>query len=193
LDEHVVYLVPAGAGRFELYSEPPEDTASAGRDPDDGVIRRLMHRLHQRWREMVRIAERDGAATGRFARLRDRLVRNVADSTDEQRALWSLRRVTSATLVYPADLSDATANATRGQLLASARTHHGRWLLVNLIGVAATAILVLLPGPNVIGYYFLFRVAGHYLSWQGARHAILRIVWRTRAEPADVFDRLVGR
>ena len=188
-----MYLVPAGAGRFELYSEPPEDSRSAEPDPDDGLIRRLTRRLHQRWREMVRNAECGGASTGRFARLRDWLVRNAAESIDEQRTLWSLRRVMSATLVYPADLSAATANATRGQLLACARAHHGRWLLVNLIGVAATAILVLLPGPNVIGYYFLFRVAGHYLSWQGARHALRGIAWRTRAEPANVFDRLAGR
>ena len=47
-----------------------------------------------------------------------------------------------------------------------------------------TAVLVLLPGPNLIGYYFLFRVVGHYLSWRGARQALERISWRPIAEPA---------
>ena len=187
-----MYLVPIGAGRFELYTEPPEDTGPSAPGPDEGPIRRLTHHLHERWREIVRLAERDGAA-GRVARLRDRLVRNVAESIDEQRTLWSLRRVVSATLVYPADLPEATAVANRGQLLARARTHHGRWLLVDLLGVAASAPLVLIPGPNVIGYYFLFRVVGHFLAWQGARHALLRITWRTRPEAAAVFDRLAGR
>jgi hypothetical protein len=193
VDDLSVYLVPIDAGRFELYTEPPEDTGPAHPHPDEGMIRRLTHRLHQRWREMVHDAEREAAVTGWFARLRDRLVRNIAASIDGQRTLWSLRRVTSATLVYPADLSETSAVAIRGQMLALARTHHGRWLLVNLLGVAATAILVLLPGPNVIGYYFLFRVAGHFLAWQGARHALQRITWRTRPEPPDVFDHLAGR
>jgi hypothetical protein len=193
LDEPVVYLAPVGAGGYELYTEPPEDSGSAGPHPDDGLIRRLTHQLQQRWLEMVRVAQREDAAPGRFARVRDWLVRNIAESIDQQRTLWSLRRATWATLVYPADLSEASAVATRARLLAHARTHHGWWLLVNLVAVAATAILVLVPGPNIIGYYFLFRVAGHFLSWQGARHALLRIVWHTRPAPPDVFEHLAGR
>ena len=47
-----------------------------------------------------------------------------------------------------------------------------------------TAVLVLLPGPNVIGYYFLFRVIAHYLSWSGARQASARTAWQGRPEPA---------
>ena len=43
------------------------------------------------------------------------------------------------------------------------------------MGVAVTAVLVLLPGPNLIGYYFVFRVVGHFLSWRGARQALDRI------------------
>ena len=129
--------------------------------------------------------------TGRFARARDWLVRHITESIDEQRTLWSLRAVTSATLVHPADLSMTTASAARERLLAHARRYHGWWLCADLLGVAATAILVLLPGPNLIGYYFLFRVAGHFLSWQGARHALTRTAWRTRPEAAPVFERIV--
>ena len=38
-------------------------------------------------------------------------------------------------------------------------------------------VFVVLPGPNVIGYYFLFRIAGHYLSMRGARHALSKTSW----------------
>jgi hypothetical protein len=65
-----------------------------------------------------------------------------------------------------------------------ARRQHGWWLLLNTLGVILTAILVLLPGPNLIGYYFLFRVVAHYLSWSGARHALEGVLWRPTAEPA---------
>ena len=52
------------------------------------------------------------------------------------------------------------------------------------MGAGVTAVLVLLPGPNVIGYYFIFRVIAHYLSWSGARQASVRTVWQAEPEPA---------
>jgi len=73
--------------------------------------------------------------------------------------------------------------AIRKRLLAEASRHHGRWLVVNLVGVAVTAVLVLLPGPNLIGYYFAFRVVGHFLSWRGARQGLEVVSWRPNAEP----------
>jgi hypothetical protein len=50
------------------------------------------------------------------------------------------------------------------------------------VGVAVTAILVLLPGPNLIGYYFVYRAIGHFLSWRGARQALEHIAWTLRSE-----------
>ncbi len=194
MDDVLVYLVPIGAGRFELFTEPPgEDEPGVTPHEHDSFARRWRHRLHERWRQLAHDAAHppQGAATGRFARARDWLVRHITESIDEQRTLWSLRAVTSATLVHPDDLSSASASETRGRLLVQARRYHGCWLLVDLCGVAATAILVLLPGPNLIGYYFVFRVVGHYLSWQGARHALVRTAWRTRPEAAPVFQRIV--
>jgi hypothetical protein len=111
-------------------------------------------------------------------------VRRIAESMAEQRTLWSLGGVTAAELIYPDDLSDASAATVREGLLRHSRQHHGRWLLANLAGTALTAVLVLLPGPNLIGYYFAFRVAGHYLAWRGARQALDRTSWRGVPEPA---------
>ena len=56
--------------------------------------------------------------------------------------------------------------------------------MLDLVGLAVTAILVLFPGPNLFGYYFLFRVIGRCLSWSGARQALDRTSWRSNAEPA---------
>ena len=185
MDDATVYLVPIGSGHFELYLEPPDDSPSGNASDDrDGFWRRTVHRLHERWRHAAHSAHGTDVPAGRLARARDMLVRRIAESIAEQRTLWSLRRVTSASFVYPSDLSDASATAVRERLLAHARRHHGRWLLANVIGVAVTAVLVLLPGPNLIGYYFAFRVVGHYLSWRGARQALERMSWRASAEPA---------
>jgi hypothetical protein len=184
LDDATVYLVPIGAGGFELYSEPPDDAAPG---TGDGAWHRLVGRLQERWRQAAHTAHAPrgaGAPPGRLARGRDWLVRRMAESIAEQRTLWSLRGVTSASLVHPSDLSAASAAAVRERLLAHGRRHHGRWLLVNVAGVAVTAILVLLPGPNLIGYYFAFRVVGHYLAWRGAGQALDRTSWRARPEAA---------
>lgn len=188
MDDEAVYLVPIGLQRFDLYTEPA-DEADSGRAAREhaGFWRRRVHRLHEHWRHAAHTAHAprgSGASAGRLARARHWLVRRIAESIAEQRTLWSLRGVTSAAFVYPSDLSDASAAAIREGLLAHARRHHGRWLLLNLAGVAVTAILVLLPGPNLIGYYFAFRVIGHYLSWRGAGQALDRTSWRPNAEPA---------
>ena len=111
-------------------------------------------------------------------------MRRIAESIAEQRTLWSLRRVTSASFVHPSSLSAASAAAIRERLLARARRHHGWWLIANLVGVAITAVLVLLPGPNLVGYYFVFRAIGHFLSWRGAIQALDRISWEPRTEDA---------
>jgi len=185
-----VYLVPIGGEQFELYTEPPEETAAADRREPAGFWHRTIHKLHERWRHAVhtayaaQAAHGGGLPSGRIARARDWVVRRIDDSITEQRTLWSLRGMTSAAFIYPDDLTESAAAATRTQLLAQARRRHGWWLLVNLAGAAVTAVLVLLPGPNVIGYYFVFRVIAHYLSWSGTRQALVRTAWQGQPEPA---------
>ena len=183
-----MYLVPIGSGRFELYTEPADDATdpAAPREPL-GFWGRTLRRLHERWHETARAAHAEtgaGPPAGRLARMRDWLVRRIAESIAEQRTLWSLRGVTAAAFVHPANLSTESAAAIRARLLAHARRHHGWWLIANLLGVAITAALILLPGPNLIGYYFVFRAIGHWLSWRGAGQALDQIAWTPRPEEA---------
>jgi hypothetical protein len=181
----VVYLVPVGKGLFELYSETPDDPPPDARaSATAGFWRRWLLRFHQRWHDAVRLATRAESADGRFARIRDWTVRKAAESIAEQRTLWSLRQVTSVSLVHPSDLSEAAVTAARDRLLEHARRHHGRWLMVDAVLFIASGVFVLIPGPNILAYYFAFRVVGHYLSWRGARQAIDATAWRLTPEPA---------
>jgi hypothetical protein len=50
--------------------------------------------------------------------------------------------------------------------------------------VLLSALLIIVPGPNVLGYYFAFRVVGHYFSMRGARQALDHVAWSTRPEGA---------
>ena len=41
-----------------------------------------------------------------------------------------------------------------------------------------------MPGPNLIAYYFVFRMVGHFLSMRGARHGLGRVVWQSSSSSA---------
>jgi hypothetical protein len=69
------------------------------------------------------------------------------------------------------------------------RDRHFRWLLIDAVLMLVTGVvLFLVPGPNVIGYYFAFRVVGHYLSWRGAKQALEVVTWTTA--PCDPLSEL---
>jgi hypothetical protein len=171
----IVFLVPAGGDRFELYSETPEDDTP----PDDrpaGPLRRLIDKANRQWRALVDTA-REGRGRGRWARWRDAVVCRLAESIAEQRTLWALRHESSSALRYPATLDEPGARAIVSRVLAHARTHHGRWLAVDLVLFIASGILFFVPGPNLVAYYLAFRVVGHLNSWRGARRSIERMAW----------------
>jgi hypothetical protein len=179
----MVYLVPVGGGRFELYSEPPDDPVHG--EPADGFFRRQVRRVAARWRDAVHAARTaEPRARGRLGRWRDAVVCRLAESLAEQRTLWALRHESSATAIYPADLDGVQAKAILNRSLARARSHHRLWLVVDSLLFAVSGLLVLVPGPNLLAYYFAFRVVGHYLSWRGARQALDRTIWNERPEPA---------
>jgi hypothetical protein len=119
-----------------------------------------------------------------LARARDWVVSSIVEMVAEQRTLWSLRDASSATLVYPSDFATHQEIAERNRILVHARRHHGVWLVIDAALFAGSGVFVLIPGPNVLAYYFAVRVVGHYLCWRGAGQALTRTIWETRSEPA---------
>ena len=171
----VVFLVPAGRDRFELYSEAgDEPTEPPGQDA--GRFRRWVHNANVQWRQLVETARR-GRARGRFGRWRDALVCRLAENIAEQRTLWGLRAETAAALRYPADVPAARAKSELDRAVAAARIHHLRWLIIDLLLFVSSVVFFFVPGPNIVAYYFLFRLIGHLQSWRGARQAIDVIAW----------------
>lgn len=174
--ELTVFLVPAGRDRYELYSEMPEEAVDEV-EISEGFLRRWTRTATIKWRELVDLA-RHGTPGGRFARWRDTLVCHLAESIAEQRTLWALRKATAAIVRYPATTGPEVARAALNRVLAEARRHHGRWLVIDLILLLITGpLFFFVPGPNVISWYFFFRVLGHQLSWRGARQAIDGVAW----------------
>lgn len=176
-----VCLIALKGQRFELYAEPPEDPGPPPAE-DEGWYRRWSHRAAVRWQALVEAA-RPGDAQGRLARWRDRMVCHLADTMAEQRTLWALRRFSTATLLFPSTLDEASARRAMTQVLAPARRHHGIWLVVDTLLLVASAILAPIPGPNAVAYYLAFRVVGHLQSWRGAHRGLTRTEWTLVPDP----------
>ena len=181
-----VFLVPLGAERHEWYCEPSEDDeAAAGTEaPAPGFFARM----RRRFIEMLHAAEAARARRARgeydpidtwWERTRARVLAKVADAVAEQRLLWHLRHHTAACLYRPSDMTSERALAMMRASMVRDRDRHFRWLLIDAFLMILSAALVVVPGPNVLGYYFAFRVVGHYLSWRGARQGLDVVAWTT--------------
>jgi hypothetical protein len=121
------------------------------------------------------------------------MMRWVAESIAEQRLLWHMRRQTEACLFFPDDVPDASAMATLRAQLGRDRDKHRFWLSIDSAGFILSGLLMLLPGPNVLAYYFAFRLIGHYLSMKGARRGLEVVQWRSeRSAPLSELRRAIG-
>jgi K+-H+ exchange-related protein len=175
-----VYLVPIGRERYELYCEVPDEPDDPAGDAPEGFVRRMKHRFSG----MLAEAERerrggDPAPRGAFGRAKARIMRYVAESVAEQRLLWHLRRQTAACLFFPDDLEDRRATALLRRQLGRDFEKHRFWLIIDSLGFIASGVLFFLPGPNLIAYYFAFRMVGHYFSLRGARQGLDAVSWST--------------
>ena len=185
-----VYLVPIGPSGYELFCEsaevedidPTEDASGSGRF--HARFRRMMAeaREQRRARRLAEVPADPAARQPWPIRLRNTVVGWVAEVIAERRLLWHLRKQTALELVHPADLDGERAlEETRRRLGRDAEHHLRRLFTSSLLAVFLGLSLFFVPGPNVIGYYFVFLAVGHLLAWRGARHGLANVRWRTRA------------
>ena len=180
----LAFLVPLGPGRYELYCEP-QRTAGADADaPEAGWF----GRLRQRFAIMLRAAEagEDVAAgsTGLLARLQALMMAWVAERIAQQRLLWNLRKCDAAIVTHPDDMPFAQVMTTVHESLRADHRRHLIWLGIDTLLLTVSAVLVVVPGPNLVGYYFAFRVVGHWLSMRGAAQGRGRTSWSGRPSPS---------
>ncbi|MBI2187853.1 MAG: hypothetical protein HYU37_12180 [Acidobacteria bacterium] len=187
-----VYVIPIGRDRYELYCEPAAES-EADAVPTAG----LFGRLRQRFTATLRAAEErqhrhegaDGPASGR---IQDRALGWIATRIAEQRLLWNLRRCTEAVAVHPQDMTFDDVMALIRRMLQRDYERHRVWLVIDLFGLVLSGPIAIIPGPNLLAYYFAFRVVGHWLSMRGAVQGLRRASWSGRPCPPltelrDVF------
>lgn len=183
-----VFVIPIGGERYELYCEPPADPETAADAVPAGG---LLGRLRQRFSLMLRAAEdrqhrhHDAAPASRSVpgRLQDRALGWIAQRIAEQRLLWNLRRQTCAVAVHPQDMSFEQVMMLVRRTLQRDYERHRLWLVVDTVGLVLSGPIAVIPGPNVLAYYFAFRVVGHWLSMRGAVQGLRRVEWSGRPCP----------
>jgi hypothetical protein len=187
-----VYLIPIAPGRHELYCEVQPETDEAGLEHPPGLFRGLWRRLIAQFRTVMVSIDRErhrpeaescaeAAAAGWRQRARQRGTCWLAERIAEQRLLWHLRRQTDVVAVHPDDLSTQAVHDIVRSTLKRDFDKHRRWLAIDGAGLVVSIPLIPLPGPNLPGLYFSFRVVGHILSLHGARNGLQRVKWHTRA------------
>jgi hypothetical protein len=77
----------------------------------------------------------------------------------------------------PTDVSQAVAEQFIRGMLKKDADHHFKWLLIDLTLLIVSTPLVVIPGPNLPGFYFTFQVVGHFLSMRGAKHGLSQVKW----------------
>jgi K+-H+ exchange-related protein len=183
-----VFLIPVGTDEYEPYFEAPD----APEDDDPGAGTSWFGRLRLRLRDMLREAEAERhkrhesgvrAPVGVVQRVQRKVMRWIVERAAEQRLLWHLRTATAATLEAPDDLSADAALAILKRGLKRDADRHLRWFLVNAAALLVSVALILVPGPNVLGYYFTFTTVGHLLAWRGAAQGLKRVEWQVASSP----------
>lgn len=150
------------------------------------------------------------ARPGRFARwlrgVRARWKRAGGRGAEAGRKVWAwlhswthpderlyalLRQVRIVTARYPLSMTAEEASRAWKRFLAAGLWRHAPRFLLNLAVAPATIFLAFLPGPNLVGYWFVYRAIHHLLILYGLIR--VRSGWApTRFEPTEALDRPIG-
>ncbi|HUE86350.1 MAG TPA: hypothetical protein VMO26_09760 [Vicinamibacterales bacterium] len=184
-----VFLIPTVTPeRYELYYEAPDgemlDAGEAG-----GLLNRLTFGLSERlkrrfdvmlleaedWRHRRKEARPEPASL--LARARRKTMGFIVERIAEQRLLWHLRKVANVCVHVPTDLMASDAEVIVRAMLTRDADHHRKWFWIDAVLLLLCAPLVVIPGPNIPGFYFTFQVVSHYLSWTGAKNGLALSPW----------------
>lgn len=182
-----MFVIPLGRDRYELYCEQPVELDQNVDMTSPGFVARLL----QRFSVLLRAAEeRHQRRTGApdepkswIGRLQDKFLAWMVERIAEQRLLWNLRGKTTAVAVHPQDMTFDQVMTLIRRGLQSDYERHRMWLVIDSVFLIASLALTIIPGPNIIGFYFTFRVGGHFLSMRGAAQGLRKVTWTGRPCP----------
>jgi Mitochondrial K+-H+ exchange-related len=187
-----IYLLSIDHARFFFFSDESEashdldDAADASKPPPTGVygwIRARSTRFKSAWKHA------DSGALLWMRRSWDWL--HTWEHPDEAMLarLWSDRRID---LHHPSARSADDVRAIWADYLKRQGGRHLVWLIINGLIAPIAALFAILPGPNLIGYWFAYRAIHHSLVVWGIRR-VQRNRIATELHPIAALDLPIER
>lgn len=113
-----------------------------------------------------------------WERWRERYEHFAVEKFAGDRFIRRLRHLKKITILLNKPIEPAIVKQRLNQILKDRSYHHLRWLIADILILPITLLVMPLPGPNVWGYYLLFRVYSHWKSYRSAS--------QTKLEDVDV-------
>ena len=184
-----VYVIPVAASRYELYCEHDGNEPEVIEDvPPQGRFAQLYANFREALArvEQERLSGEPRVHAGPRSwseRMKEHFMCWIAEKIAEQRLLWRLRHESELMLHYPDDMTcEAAIEVARAELQREV-DRHTKWMIIDGLLFVASGVFFFVPGPNIIAYYFGFRLVGHFLSRRGARHGLTEVRWESCPSP----------
>nr|ALS88798.1 mitochondrial K+-H+ exchange-related protein [uncultured bacterium] len=161
-----IYVLSLGDGRYVFYSEEPETAAEAEAPEPRRGMRGWAERRYKSLQVILNESEKGVGL--RIRRIWESLQKRI--SPDEP-VLRSLRRARTIVLHHPDSFTEAETRTLWRDYLKNRKGRHTFWFVINLLVSPLTLVLAPLPGPNIIGYWFVYRAVCHLLARLGAANA----------------------
>lgn len=161
-----IYLLSLDSGRCVFYSEGPEAVVESETAVPRRGVRGWVERKYKSLQ--VTLNESEKGVGLRMRRAWEWLQKRI--SPDEP-VLRSLRGVSEIELYYPLAFTEEETRTLWREYLKGQQGRHTFWFVANALVSPLTLLLAPLPGPNLIGYWFVYRAVCHLLARLGARNA----------------------
>lgn len=182
-----VYLLRFDDEQAIFYSEGPETPKEdeSAQTPAREGLRGWAERKYQSLQTRI-----SGAESGVGLRMKRAWEWLQRRASPDEALLRSLRNVEKIHLYYPSELDAAEARIIWTNYLKGRSGHHSLWLVLNALVTPLTVLLAPIPGPNIIGYWFLYRAVCHLLAVLGVRRALGEGI-ETEFTSSGVLDELL--
>ncbi len=187
-----IYLLSIDHARFFFYSDEseashdPDDTDDASNPPSAGVrgwFRARYERFKSAWQH---------ADSGAFLWMRRSWEWLRTWAHPDEAMLARLRSARRVDLHHPTARSSDEVRTIWAEYLERQGRRHLFWLIVNGLIAPVSALLAILPGPNLIGYWFAYRAIHHSLVVWGIRR-VQRNKIPTELHPIAALDLPIER
>ncbi|HKQ52996.1 MAG TPA: hypothetical protein VJT74_11540 [Pyrinomonadaceae bacterium] len=163
-----VYLLSLDGGRCVFYSEGPEAAAES-----EAIVpaprRGLRGWVERKFKSLqVILTESEKGVGLRVRRIWEWLQKRTAP---DEPLLRGLRGASAVALHHAPAYTEEEARKLWHEYLKSRRGRHTYWAIANVLTAPLTLVFTPLPGPNVIGYWVVYRAVCHWLARLGTRNA----------------------